>query len=194
VNYTEYKQLHDRILNREIADPLYERNIYIDYVKLSKTRLERWEKRLGQMDPLAEVLPRTNRSTHWIIITEPWCGDAAHAIPFIMEMIREHPGITYEIQLRDSEPFLIDQYLTNGSKNIPKLIVRDLKGYDLFTWGPRPMEAQKLFETLRDQQESRDKINIAIQKWYYADKGKAICEEIARLWEDMVLDPQPSLR
>lgn len=194
MQYTEYKTLHDQILNRDISDPIYERSIYVDYVKLSKTRLERWDKRIAQYGTMSEVLRQTDLPTHWIVIAEPWCGDAAHALPFIMEIIRHHPQITYEIHLRDSEPFLIDQYLTNGGKSIPKLIVRDETGNDLFTWGPRPEGAQKLFEEMRDQEQSRDKINIAIQKWYYADKGKAICDEIARLWLDHVIEPQLELR
>lgn len=186
MNYTEYKELHRQILSGEVKTPLYEKEAYRHYVQLSQARINRWDKRLKLDEDAARIIRDADRPTHWIIITEPWCGDAAHAIPFLMALIDLNPRITYEIQLRDSEPFLIDNYLTNGGKSIPKLIVRDEQGTDLFTWGPRPAGAQQLFEKMKKEEADYDTISIEIQKWYNKDKGQSTVKEIASLWKEAV--------
>ena len=70
-------------------------------------------------------------------VTEPmrWgrlflCGDAAHIVPIIYLMSRLNNNITLRIQLRDSGSE-IEKYLTNGTKSIPMLIVRDENNKDL---------------------------------------------------------------
>jgi hypothetical protein len=115
------------------------------------------------------------------MITEPWCGDAAHSIPFLAAIAEQSPKITYEIQLRDSDPFLINNYLTHGGKSIPKLIVRDLLGTDLFTWGPRPAASQELFNLLKSNGAQYDEITVKLQAWYNADKGQSIQKELLTL-------------
>ena len=48
--------------------------------------------------------------------------------------------------MRDNDNSEIESYLTNGSKSIPKLIIRDNDGKDLFVWGPRPFACQQQFD------------------------------------------------
>src|SRR5690606_37230624 len=105
---------------------------------------------------------------HWFVITEPWCGDAAHSVPFIQLAAQLNPLITVEYELRDSEPFRINDYLTGGSKSIPKLIIRDDQGNDLATWGPRPVECQKLFDQLKIDQADFETQKTSLQHWYNA--------------------------
>src|SRR3546814_13916104 len=75
---------------------------------------------------LKNVVQRIQAPQRWTVITEPWCGDAAHSVPFIELASRKNPAITVSYELRDSEPFRINDYLTNGSKSIPKLIIREI--------------------------------------------------------------------
>lgn len=89
--------------------------------------------------------------------------------------------ITYDLQLRDSEPFLIEDYLTNGGKAIPKLISRDENGNDLFVWGPRPAGAQELMNRLKEENAEFETIKIELQNWYNHDKGKQIQSELKEL-------------
>ncbi len=98
---------------------------------------------------------------HWIIITEPWCGDAG-------------------------EPFLIESYLTNGSKSIPKLVARDSSGNDLFTWGPRPQPAQELRTTLITSNTDPEATKIALQHWYNEDKGESLHTELTALSNEVL--------
>ena len=53
----------------------------------------------------------------------------------------------------------MDQHLTNGSRAIPKLIVFDKNDNELFSWGPRPAEAQNLFARLKNAGVEKSEIN-----------------------------------
>lgn len=119
----------------------------------------------------------------WIVITEPWCGDAAPMLPYIARLADENPLITLDIQFRDQPPFLIEQYLTNGGKSIPKLIVRDTEGKDLFTWGPRPVSAQQLVLDLNASGTDKSEVVLALQNWYNDNKGNEMQQEWLRLFQ-----------
>src|SRR5699024_8521668 len=140
--------------------------------RLNYSRMKRWMETMKLNDELVNALGNNQLKQHWIIITEPWCGDAAHSLPFLVRLAEQSQSISYELQLRDSEPFLIDNYLTNGGKSIPKLVIRDEDGSDLFTWGPRPVPAQQLRERLNASGADFETVNLQLQNWYNKDKGQ----------------------
>lgn len=181
MNFHEYLGLFDQILTAKNPPAPYDKPAYINYVKLNQSRMARWTKTLELHPDLIDALSDIEEPQHWIMISEPWCGDAAHCMPFLVAIAEKSPKVTYEIQLRDSEPFLINDYLTNGGKSIPKLIARDQDGKDLFTWGPRPAEAQEVFNTLKADNADYEEITLKLQAWYNANKGQAIQQELLDL-------------
>jgi hypothetical protein len=181
MTYPECQLLFDQILEQANPPYPYNNEAYINYTRLNKSRMHRWDKQLKLNDSLLLKLKSIDAPQHWIIITEPWCGDAAHSVPFLMQMIAANALITYDIVLRDTEPFLIESYLTNGTRGIPKLVARDESGADIFTWGPRPKPAQLLINELRGANADYGVIKIALQQWYNADKGESICHELIEL-------------
>jgi hypothetical protein len=182
MTYEAYQQLFDYILSKRHCEHPYDDEHYMNYTRLNQARMKRWDKHLELSEELIQGVKSLRTKQHWIIITEPWCGDAAHILPFLMRLVQHNLLITYELQLRDSPPFLIQSYLTNGSKSIPKLIVRDEKGNDIFTWGPRPKGAQELFYELRAQKADAESSKIALQNWYNNDKGISLCKELLALF------------
>ncbi|MFD2874142.1 thioredoxin family protein [Mucilaginibacter ximonensis] len=178
MTYADYNNLFQQILDSEHPHAPYDAADYLHYTRLNQTRMRRWDRQLTLNNQLVDALKKLDQKQHWIIITEPWCGDAAHILPFLMQLAACNPLISYDIQLRDSPPFLIESYLTNGAKSIPKLIVRDEHGADIFNWGPRPKPAQQLRDTLKAADASYDVINNALQQWYNQDKGVSLCEEL----------------
>ncbi|WP_163526715.1 thioredoxin family protein [Halobacillus ihumii] len=81
-----------------------------------------------------------------IVITEDWCGDAMLNVPIFLR-IAEAAGIATRILKRDENLELMDQYLTNGkSRSIPKIIVIEENGRELFNWGPRAPELQAFID------------------------------------------------
>lgn len=186
MDYQQYKDLFGSILQSDKPAHPYDDEHYINYTRLNQSRMRRWDKHLKLDEELIEKLTAIKSPQHWIILTEAWCGDAAHIIPFLIQMTDHNSLITYELQLRDSEPFLIDLYLTNGSKSIPKLIVRNEAGKDLFTWGPRPKPAQQLLENLKAEGVDFGTIKEQMQQWYNQDKGRTICLELEKLFAKVV--------
>jgi len=73
---------------------------------------------------------------------------------------------------------LIEQYLTNGGKGIPKLIVRNERHEDLFTWGPRPEAAQALYVAKKEEGQGMEVLHQALHHWYALDKGTQLTTEI----------------
>jgi hypothetical protein len=96
-----------------------------------------------------------------------------------------NPNIELKIQLRDSDESEIEHYLTNGGKSIPKLIVRDNQGNDLFIWGPRPEGCQQVYLEQRKNNTPIADEKIAIQKWYNDDKGASVQKEICQLISEL---------
>ena len=60
-----------------------------------------------------------------MVISEGWCGDAAQILPVINKMALVSNKIEFRIVLRDENPALMDAFLTNGGKAIPKVIMID---------------------------------------------------------------------
>jgi hypothetical protein len=181
MNFQEYLTLFDTILSSQSPQSPYDKPAYINYVKLNLSRMSRWTKNLELEPDLVDALNDVEEPQHWIIITEPWCGDAAHSVPFLVAIAEKSPKITYEIQLRDSEPYLINDYLTNGGKSIPKLVARDQDGNELFTWGPRPSASQDIFNKMKSEGAIYDEITLKLQAWYNADKGQSVQQELLDL-------------
>jgi hypothetical protein len=75
----------------------------------------------------------------------------------------------------------MDQYLTNGTRSIPKLIVFDNDNNELFQWGPRPLEAQSLYINLKNTGIEKSEINKELHYWYSKNRGKEVEKELIEL-------------
>lgn len=178
MTFTDYHQEFDTILAGENTDKPYDDSHFMEYVKLNNSRQNRWLKK-GILSPKTiSTIQSISTKQKWVLITEPWCGDAAHNVPFIVKMAELNPNISLTIQFRDSDNSEIDKYLTNGGKSIPILIVRNESDEDLFIWGPRPEACQLLFHNLKADNLSIDEQKVALQQWYNENQGIAIQDEI----------------
>lgn len=183
MTFQEYTTYFKSIIDRPAGEQQspYDNPAYLDYTKLNWARMNRWLK-TGQLSAgLKEVVKAIDRAQQWIVITEPWCGDAAHSVPFIELASRENPLISVSYELRDSEPFRINEYLTGGSKSIPKLVVRDQDDKDLGSWGPRPLDCQVIYSRLQSKKADFEEIKTSLQHWYNANKGKDLQDELTGL-------------
>ena len=183
MTFQEYLDYFQTIINKtdeEQAAP-YDNPDYIEYTRMNWSRMNRWLKTGKLSDELTAKVKDIKEPQSWIVITEPWCGDAAHSVPFIHLLGELNPLIKVEYELRDSEPLRINDYLTNGTKSIPKVVFRNTEGEDLAVWGPRPSGCQEVYATLLAEKADFDTIKTEIQKWYNADKGVEMQEEIFKL-------------
>ncbi|WP_026838351.1 thioredoxin family protein [Gillisia sp. JM1] len=154
-----------------------------DFTTLNLRRMSRLNKTLKLDDELIEALNTITKPQTWLVITEAWCGDSAQSLPIIGKMANYSEKITLSVVLRDENPELMEQYLTNGSKSIPKLIVFDNRDQELFTWGPRPIPAQQLFINWKNNPQGRnwEDFEKELHTWYARDKSKAMQQEFIQL-------------
>src|SRR5690554_3571043 len=140
--WEKYLDKFEEVLAQETPQPPYDDPMYLDYFKLNRSRQRRWLKTAEINADLTQIIKSIDKKQTWYLITEPWCGDAAHNVPFIYKMTELNPNIELKIVWRDTAPYMIEDYLTNGGKSIPKLVIRDENEKDLHVWGPRPAECQ----------------------------------------------------
>ncbi|MCH5596960.1 thioredoxin family protein [Niabella ginsengisoli] len=180
LTWKEYLNYTHELLTAEPPVPPYDNTDYYHYTKMNETRMKRWLKANPITQETEVVVKSIKQPQHWTVITEPWCGDAAHIVPILYLLSELNDQIKFNLQLRDSDSE-IESYLTNGSKSIPILIVRDVNGNDLFHWGPRPKAGQEMYLKLAEQKADFEVIKNAIQTYYNADKSLSTQNEIVEL-------------
>ena len=157
----------------------------IYYTELAAQRMKRWKKVRELIPEIKEFLENNTDKQKWVVLTEAWCGDAAHAWMFFEKMADASPKISLEWKLRDENLELMDQHLTNGGRAIPKLISYDENGNELFTWGPRPKHIQEKYWEMRNAEMDYKEIMLEIQKLYNEDKGETMQREILELMKNL---------
>lgn len=158
----------------------------LNYTRLNETRMNRLQKTLALDPEVALALNGLKDQYTWLVLSEGWCGDAAQLMPIFNLMASASPTIELKVALRDQHPALMDQFLTNGARSIPKLIVLDAGQNVLASWGPRPMGAAQLIIDYKathgviDEQAKTD-----LQMWYLHDKGLSTQRELAALMQGL---------
>jgi hypothetical protein len=181
ITWEDYLHLFEQILSGESDNEIYNKPDYLEFIKLNQSRMNRWLK-TGKIHPeVHQAIHNISAPQTWYLITEPWCGDAAHSVPFIYLMAQENKYIDLRIVLRDDNHEFIDAYLTNGGRSIPKLVSRNENDEDLFVWGPRPKDSAVIHAALKAKNADFDTINQALQQWYNSNKGVDVQNEIAEI-------------
>ena len=87
------------------------------------------------------------------------------------------------IFLRDSDTSLIDQFLTDGTQSIPKVLILNEDFSVKATWGPRPAHGLELLKKFKENPETypREEFYNDLQVYYAKNKGKDVIEEILNL-------------
>ncbi len=159
---------------------------YINYTKLNEARMHRLDKTLQITEQTGDFLAQLNGDFLWIVIAETWCGDAAQVTPVIHKMAEASTHIELRIVLRDEQEELMNLFLTNGTKSIPKLIIIDKNTFEVIAdFGPRPAGAKQLIVDYKAAHGVVDETaKIELQKWYLNNKGVEIQNEIIALLEN----------
>lgn len=178
VDYTQYNMLFKQLVEEERTTGEFSQ-MKVDYTKLNFSRTKRLDKTAKVSEEAMEVFKSVSNKQTWLVITEPWCGDAAQTLPFLNKIAQEADNIDLKIVLRDDNLELMNQFLTNGSQSIPIVIMIDEDMNVLQTFGPRSKAATKL---VSDYKEEHGKIDDAfkeiIQVWYNKDKGISIVNDL----------------
>lgn len=151
---------------------------FLNYTKLGIARTKRGLKTLVPSQEIIDIASSSNYK-NWLVITEAWCGDAGHILPFIENIASKAEGVTLKIMLRDEHPEIMDQFLTNGGRSIPIFVAIDENFKYKSHWGPRPGPAQEIaMNHKKKPTKSYEEYQIELQKWYLEDKAKTLQKEL----------------
>lgn len=178
--YGEYRDMIERLLKEGKTTGENHSGVMLHYTNMNEHRMKRHDKRTDLNAKLVEKLEKVDQKWIWLVLTEAWCGDAAQSLPIISKMADVNDNITLRLILRDEHLDVMDQFLQNGrSRSIPKLICVNSDTLEVVgEWGPRPQEAQDLYDSLRSNAGlPYQEVTEQLHKWYADDKGQAIQQE-----------------
>ena len=177
MDYESYRSKVETLFNEGKTTNDDNRDSMLHYTKLNMQRMNKWDKIAKLTEASIDQMESITNPETWIVLTEGWCGDAAHALPILHKLSEASEKVEVKYILRDEHPELMDQFLTNGGRSIPKVIRLDANTNEvLTTWGPRPAVIQN--RILENKNSSNpipyQELSLETQKWYAKDKGKTI--------------------
>lgn len=151
---------------------------HIDATIINAQRMKRIDKQCNITNELKEVIQSISKKHTWLLIAETWCGDGAQCIPVIAKIADLNPNIELKIILRDENPSVMDAFLTNGARSIPKLIFTHNEQV-ISTWGARPKAIQKMVLDFKKDfpNATHEEFVTNLHLWYARDKTQALQNE-----------------
>ena len=177
--YQEYRVLVETLLKEGRSTSKEDSEIMVNYSKLNHSRMKRLDKTVKLPQEIIERIETLKTPIEWIVLSEGWCGDAAQNLPIINKIAEANENINLRIVLRDEHPELMDKFLTNGGKSIPKLIHIENEYSKIESWGPRPSVATKMVTDYKAKNGSiTPEFKKDLQVWYNQDKGLSTIDDM----------------
>lgn len=182
-SYQEYKETVSSQLEEGKSTGHVQSEALTNYSKLNDRRMKRLDKTLKIDAEIEDIFSQALTNITWLVLTEGWCGDAAHSIPVMNKLAEMNNGIDFRIISRDDNDELMNNFLTNGGKSIPKLIAYDREKQEVInSWGPRPSIATQMVNDYKEKHGKLDpEFKEDLQVWYNKNKGQNIAEDLLKL-------------
>lgn len=186
-SYKEYRDLVKKLVENNSTSGNDKSQAMIDYTVLNDRRMKRWDKTLKVPQEINDEIVTFKDKITWLVITESWCGDAAHLIPVMSKVAELNDNINFKVVLRDDNETLMNLFLTNGSKSVPKLIMIDNETGDVLnTYGPRPSEATKMVNDYKTEHGMlTPEFKEDLQRWYNKDKGQNTLKDLTTMLSEL---------
>ncbi|WP_298286672.1 thioredoxin family protein [uncultured Lutibacter sp.] len=180
--YEQYRLKIKNLLDERKSTGLEQSEVLLEYSLLNDKRMDRLDKTLKVTDETLNSLSQLNKPFTFLVISEGWCGDAAQIVPVLNKIASASSKIDLKIVFRDENEELMNQFLTNGSKSIPKTILLDANKQVITSWGPRPSIATKMVLDYKEKNGAIDaEFKKNLQLWYNKDKGNSTQNDIIKL-------------
>lgn len=185
-SYAEYRNHVSQLLLDKLSTGDTQSEDLFNYSTLNEVRMNRLDKTIKIPQEIKDKLANLKKEHLLLVISEGWCGDAAQIVPVMNKIAEESSKLELKIVLRDENVTLMDEFLTNGARSIPKLILVEKDTHIVRgSWGPRPHGALKLILDYKEKFGVIDQeAKTELQKWYLQDKGISTMEEIVVLFEN----------
>lgn len=192
-SYQDYRNMVKQLVENNSTTGEDKSEAMINYTMLNDRRMKRWDKTVKIPQEIQDRIAEFNEKITWLVLTESWCGDAAHLMPVMNKIAELNNNIDFRVILRDENDELMNQFLTNGSKSIPKLIMIDnASGEVINSYGPRPDEATKMVNDYKKEHSVlTPEFKEDLQRWYNKDKGQSTLKDLTAMLSE--LEPNFSL-
>ena len=158
---------------------------YDKYIPINQKRVKRIRKALankGLREELSAVATSLPRGARMLVLNEFWCGDGAQILPVHEAIVLASGGaLDVRVLMRDDNLEVMDLFLTNGGRSIPKTVLLNEDGQVLGTWGPRPQEAMDLVKRIKSDPAIARTYSQEVHRWYTQDATQATQAELAVL-------------
>lgn len=184
VDYPTYAAQLDRLVAEGRTTGPDQSEFMVHYTLMNQHRMRRIYLHTKLNESLVAAAAAIVQPQLWLVLTEAWCGDAAQNVPVLARVAETNPNIKLRLLYRDEHLPLMDAYLTNGGRSIPKLIIlRENDLTKLGTWGPRPAAIQTLMTAWKANPEGRSKMQVIedVITWYNHDKTQSMQAELEAL-------------
>lgn len=188
ISFNQYTELFEQLVHEGKTTGKHQLEGYVAFTKLNLTRYKRALKQIKLSQTSLQSLKSVTEPLTLLILTEAWCGDASQVLPVIQLIDDVADNITVKLVLRDEHEELMNQFLTNGGKAIPKVIILDKQNNLLNSWGPRPSALQKQVIAFKTENPTSTSLDVAglVQKWYAEDRGEKVQQELILLLSQKV--------
>ncbi|MEP0264240.1 thioredoxin family protein [Dokdonia sp.] len=186
ISYEDFRQLMDDHAAQETSTGPNQTEALTNYTMLNQRRMKRLDKTTKLQEADIAKIKDFKGDVTWLVITESWCGDAAQTMPVMQKIAQLSEGITLKVVQRDENLELIDTFLYNGGRSIPKLVAIDnTTGNVLTDWGPRPSEATKMVDDYKAEHgKLTPEFKQDLQVWYNKDKGQNTVKDLVKFLEN----------
>lgn len=183
MSYPAYRQLIDDLLLQDKTTGSNQSASYIEFTKLNVQRMRRLDKTAKPPPEVVDALEQISQPRRWCVLTEAWCGDAAQSVPVIAHLAAASPTISLRLLLKDEHPEVMDAYLTQGARSIPKMVCLTPDLQEIGTWGPRPVAAQQILRDYKEKygdrfREHYQEFTQELHLWYAKDRTSTVYAEL----------------
>ena len=188
LSYQEYITTVKELLAQGKSTGYEQSEALTNYSLLNDRRMKRLDKTIKLSIETVQEIKTIKEPQTWLVITEGWCGDAAQNLPVINKIAALNENIDLKLVLRDEHLELMDLFLTNGGRAIPKLIALDKDNNVLNTWGLRPTVATKMVADYKAKHESLNaEFKENLQVWYNKNKGQSLQDDFIKLTKTVAI-------
>ncbi len=179
LTFDEYYNQVDQLVKEGKTSGENQAENLVEFTRVNQKRMKKWRKIYKTSSDWINAVERLDRKEEWVLLTEAWCGDAAQNISQINNMVEVSDKLDLKILYRDENLELMDQFLTNGGRSIPKLIRLDAETKEVIgSWGPRVKTAQDI---VIEGKKNGTNYGEDLHAWYAKNKSKDLETEFIEL-------------
>jgi hypothetical protein len=187
ISWAEYYAIAQGYVGSDDKPELYRNEKMLRYTKENINRMDHILQTINIQSKLYNAMTAISTDLIWVVLTEPWCGDASQVVPVLYTIAGCSEHISFRIVQSDAYPEVLTDYLTAGSRSIPKLICLRADTLEEFgTWGPRPAVLHTMVQAHKDDPDMSFGAKVRmVHDWYGADQTLSIQEEfidLVRQW------------